>query len=121
MAYTGTIATEAELDAMAGENVDVTGWTEANKNLWMSQVEGYLSAVVQYDIVTNWGDLNAVAKTMLTEYAARYCGMCGILYNTFGYTNGLQEAEDMVNVHVFRMEKIEFWLKQGEVLKQLEV
>ena len=120
MSYEGIIATEAELDAMAGENVDTTGWTEANKNLWMLQVEGFLSAFVQYDIATNYGTLNAVSKILLNEYAARYCAMCGISYNMSGFTTIL-EAEDMVNIHAYRIEKIEKVLGDGKILKEIGV
>ena len=120
MVYTGIIATEAELDAMAGENVDTTGWTEANKNLWMAQVEGFLSGWVQYDIATNYGSLDSVSKKVLNEYAARYCAIAGIAYNMAGYTSRI-EAEDMMNVHIWRMEKIEEMIKEGKVLKEIGV
>lgn len=122
MTYTGIIATEPELDAMAGEKVNVTGWTETNKNLWMKQVEGYLSSFVQYDIATNWATLNAVSKTILSEYAARYCGMQGIAYNMAGFDSGsLIEPEDMINIHVFRMKQIEKQITEGSVLQQLNI
>lgn len=124
MAYTGIIATEDELNAMAGELIDATGWTEANKNLWMAQVEGFLSSLVAYDIATNYGTLNAVSKKILNEYAARYCASCGIAYNmgTVGATfSSLIEPEDMIQFHIYRMEKIEEQLSQGKVLKQIGV
>lgn len=120
MAYTGIIATEAELDAMAGENVDTTGWTEANKNLWMLQVEGFLSAAVQYDVATNWASLDGVTKTILSEYTARYCAMAGIAYNMAGFTTR-EEAENMINIHAFRMTAIEGMLRSGPILKQIGV
>ena len=120
MAFTGTIATEADIALMAGENVDATGDTEANKNLLMTQVEGYLSAVVQYDIVTNWASLDAVSKTLFTEYAARYCAMSLIAYNMSGFESRT-EAESMINIHVYRMDKIEEQINKGEVLKQIGV
>ena len=34
MAATSILSTDAEMNAMAGENVDVTGWTDANKTAW---------------------------------------------------------------------------------------
>ncbi|MAF42902.1 MAG: hypothetical protein CMI54_01860 [Parcubacteria group bacterium] len=124
MAYTGIIATEAELDAMAGENVDTTGWTEANKNLWMAQVEGMLSVWVQYDIATNFGSLDGVGKKILNEYAARYCGICGIAYNFLGdggNTKTRIESEDQINIHLFRMEGIKKIIDEGKMQKFLGV
>lgn len=124
MAYTGIIATEAELDAMVGENVDVTGWTEANKNLWMAQVEGMLSCWLQYDIATNYGTLNAVGKKILNEYSSRYCATNGIAYNLLGdggNTKTRIEAEDQINVHLFRMNEIKKLIDEGKVQKFLGV
>ena len=124
MAYTGTIATEAEIALMAGENVDSTGDTEANRNLLMAQVEGYLSALIQYDIVTNWGSLNSVMKKIFSEYAARYCAVSLIAYNmsSVGTTfSSLIEPEDMIQIHIYRMEEIEKVLTEGKILKALGV
>jgi len=105
---------------MVGENVDLTGWTEANKNLWMLQVEGFLSSFVKFDIVTNCDSLDSVSKTIFSEYAARYCAIPGISYNMEGYTSRV-EAEDMINTHAFRMTKIEEQLSDSRVLKRIGI
>lgn len=120
MAYTGTIATEADIALMAGENVDTTGDTEANRNLLIAQVEGYLSSLVQKDIVTNWNSLNSVAKAILTEYAARYCACTLIAYNMINYSSRI-EAEDMINHHTYRMDKIDELLKDGKILNVIGI
>ena len=106
MAYTGIIVTEAQIALMAGENVDATGDTETNHNDLAAQAEAYLSALVKYDIATNWGTLSTVYRQMFSEWAARYAAMTLIAYNMAGYTTR-QEAEDLVDIHVYRMEKIE--------------
>ena len=51
---------------------------------------------------------------MLTEWAARYAGMQLILFNMAGYTSRI-EAEDMINVHLFRMKQIEKLLEDASV------
>ena len=117
MVYTGTITTEAEIALMAGENVDATGDTEANHNLLVAQAEGFLSAFIQDDVVAGFASYDTVTKQILSEYASRYAAMQLILYNTDGYV--LESAEDMVNVHLFRMREIEEELGEGQVLKQL--
>ena len=116
MVYSGIIATVADLTNMAGENVDATGWTEANQNLWIAQAEGYLCTLFRYDIITNWATLNAKGKLILTEYGARYCAVCGIAYNMEGFTTRI-EAEDMINIHVYRMRAIEKILENENFIK----
>jgi hypothetical protein len=117
MAYTGTIVTEAEMLMMAGELVDATGNTEANHNLLVAHAEGYLSSMMRYDIKTNWGSLNAVYKTVFSEWAARYAAATLIAYNmgTVGATfTSLIEPEDMIQFHVYRMEQIEKQIKETD-------
>jgi len=112
MAYTGTIVTEAEQQFMAGENVDATGDVEANHQFLANYAEAYLSTLVEFDIVTAWATITAKTRAMFTEWAARFAGMQLIMFNMAGYTTR-QEGEDMVDVHAYRMEKIE-----AELLKQ---
>jgi len=113
MAATSILSTDDEMNAMAGENVDTTGWTDANKTAWGVQAEAYLNSLKPYDFVTNFATLNAKTKAILSEYIARYTGMSGIAYNMINYSSRI-EAEDMINIHIWRMEKIEKQLlKQG--------
>jgi len=124
MAATSVLSTDAEMLAMAGELVDATGFTDANKTAWGIQAENYLCALTNYDLVTNVGTLTANLKMMLSEYVARYVAASAIMYNmaTVGAVfSSLIEPEDMVQFHVYRMEKIEELLKKGEVLTTLGV
>ena len=120
MAVTSVLSTEAEMDAMAGENVDATGYTEANKTAWGIQAEGFLCALTNYDLVTNVATLVANFKPILSEYVSRYVGMQAILYNMEGFTSRV-EAEDMANVHLGRMKAIEKLLSKDEVLASMGV
>jgi hypothetical protein len=106
MAYTGTIVTEAEMALMAGENVDATGNTEANHNLLAGQAESYLSVLMKYNVVDNYTSLNADVKKIFAEWASRYSAVVLISYNMLGYTSRI-EAEDMINIHIYRMKQIE--------------
>lgn len=106
MTYTGTLCTEAEINAFAGELVDATGNVEANHNLWVAQAQSYLCTLSRYNWVDNYGSLNTDVKAILSEYCARYAAIAAIAYNMAGYTTRL-EAEDMINVHIDRMNKIE--------------
>jgi len=114
MAYTGTIVTEAQIALMSGENVDATGDTEANHNDLAAQAEAYLSNLVKYDIVTNWASISTIYRQMFSEWAARYAAIALIAFNMLGYTSRI-EAEDMINIHAFRMRKIEKLLEDSSV------
>ena len=120
MVVTSVLSTDAEMIAMAGENVDATGFTDANKTAWGIQAEGFLCCLTNYDLVTNVASLKTYFEEILSEYVARYVGMQAILYNITGFTSRI-EAEDMINVHVFRMRAIEKLLSKGEVLTSLGV
>lgn len=121
MAVTSVLSTEAEMDAMAGENVDVTGWTETNKQAWGIQAENFLVVLSRYDWVANESSLTANTKEVLSEYVARYTAVAGIAYNMQGYidlagdTDRIQ-AEDMLNIHIFRLNKIERLLSDQKVV-----
>lgn len=106
MTYSGTLATEEDIALMAGENVDATGNSEPNRNLLMAQAESFLCNLCRYNFVDNYGSLNADVKAILTEYCARYCAVALIAYNMAGFTSRI-EAEDMINIHIFRMKAIE--------------
>ena len=118
MAYSAVIVTVAEMVFMAGENVDATGSVEANHEMLQDQAMGYLSAFIQDDVKAGFAGYDTITKLILTEWAARYAGMQLIMFNPAGYTD-LIEVEDMVQIHIYRMEKIESQLKDGAVQKQL--
>ena len=115
MVYTANIVTVAEMQFMAGENVDATGDITANHEALQDQAEAYLSNLLQFELTSAaFTALNATMKTIITEWAARYAGMQLILFNTIAYTDRI-EAEDMINVHLFRMRQIEKLLNQQSV------
>ncbi len=111
---TFTIVTVTEMQFMAGENVDATGDVTANHQSMHDYAVAYLSALVNFDILTNWATITANYKVIFTEWAARHAGMQLITYNMFGYTSRI-EGEDMINVHIYRMGRIEKLLNEADV------
>ena len=106
MAYNGTMITEAELAFFEGANVAAGGKTEAAHNFSVLQAEAYLSNLVKSDLVTNWATLDATYKLLFTEYVGRHSAVMAIQYDMSGFTSRV-EAEDMLNIHLFRMDKVE--------------
>lgn len=115
-AFTNTtiIADQADPLQFCGELVDATYTIGTMGDLLGTYIEGYLCALVKYDIVTNWASLNAVYKLIFSEYACRAIAVEAIKYNMAGYTSRI-EAEDMINIHVWRMEKIEAILLKADI------
>ncbi len=114
-----TIVTVAEMQFMAGENVDATGDVTANHQFLHDWAAGYLSGFIQVDVIAGYSGYDLVTKQMINEWAARFAGAQLVLFNTTGFV--LEEAEDMVNYHAFRMREIENQLQEGAVQKQLKV
>lgn len=112
MAYDATITTEDEVDVMSGENVDVTGATADRKAALVKQAEAYISNLLNFDVTDGYSNLDANFKKILNEYGARYAATALIAFNmaTIG-TTSLIEPEDMIQLHIYRMEKIENTLK----------
>jgi len=119
MAFAHVLVTEAELDAMAGELVDATGWIEANKQTWANQAGGFLCGLMKYDLITNVGTLTANGIQIFAEYIARYCAMSGIAYNMAGFTSRM-EAEDMISIHLARLEEIKVMLGKNDIQDYLK-
>ena len=62
------IVSVAEMQFMAGENVDATGDVTANHQFLHDYAAAYLSMLIQYDIITNWDSpLVANFKPLLTN------------------------------------------------------
>ena len=120
MVYTGTIVTEAEMTFFAGEQVDATGNVEANHNYLAYYAEAYLSALVKYDIVTNWASISTVYQDLFSEWAARMAACSLIAYNMEAYGSRIQ-AEDLINIHLDRMRKIEAILEKVDIQNFLGV
>src|SRR3990167_8257215 len=119
MVYTGLLATEAELNAKAGENVDLTGWTEANKNLWIAQAEAYLTCLSKFNWQDNYSSLNADVKTVLSEAVSNLVAIYGIQYNMAGFTSRI-EAEDMVNILWARFQQCAILLRDQTVVSFMD-
>ena len=108
MVATSIMSTDAEMNAMAGEDVDGTGWIDANKTAWGLHAECFINCLTRKNFSDKFGTLNIDVKYILSEYVARYVGMCGIMYNmTLMTLHTRIEAEDRVNVHWARMKAIE--------------
>lgn len=116
-----TIVTVAEMQFMAGENVNATGNVTANHQFLHDIAAGYLSAFLQDDVIAGYANYDSVTKQIINEWAARFAGSQLILFNMSGYTSGLIEAEDMVTFHTYRMQQIEEALAEGNIQKQLGV
>lgn len=97
MAHTGIFATAAECASKAGENVDLTGWTEANINQWCSEAESFINCMSRYNWSDAYANLNADVKKILTGACSNLVAIYGISYNMNGFTTRI-EAEDMINI-----------------------
>ena len=117
---TFTIVTVPEMQFMAGENVDATGDVTANHQFLHDMAAGYLSAFIQDNVIAGYADYDSVTKQIINEWAARFAGTQLIAFNMAGYTSRI-EAENMINIHLFRMKEIQKELKEGSALKQLGV
>ena len=95
--YAGIFATVAECASKAGENVDETGWTTANIDQWLSEIESQVNVLCGYNFSDVYDTLNADVKKVLTLIASNYVGIQGIMFNMAAYTSRI-EAEDMINV-----------------------
>lgn len=98
MAHEGIFATKAECDAAAGENVDATGYVEANINAWCLQAESIINCFCRKNYSDTYATLNVDVKYILTSATVAYVAMQAVIYNMSGYTTRI-EAEDMINVH----------------------
>ena len=113
-AYTNTtiIADTTNVAGFMGAGVNAA-FTETMQDLVGVYTEAFLCNLVKYDIVTNWATLNVIYKLMFSEYACRAVAVEAIKYDmgtTATYSSRV-EAEDMINVHVYRMQEIEKILK----------
>ena len=82
---------------------------------WIEEAEGYLSALTKTDLVAGWSATSGASTApMLTEYCSRQAAIEAIKYNMSGYTSRV-EAEDLMNIHLFRMNEIVKILNQASV------
>ena len=114
MAFAANIVTVAEMQDMAGAGVGALGADDVFHTNAQNYAEAYLSSLVKYDIATNWGTMNAVYKILFSEWAARFAGIQMIADDTSGYASRV-EAEDIININVWRMQQIEKLLEQASI------
>lgn len=99
MAHEGIFFTKAELDVFVGENVDTTGYTEANINKAALQVQAYINGILRMNITSAiYSALDSGIKEVLSIAAASLASIQFITYNMAGYTSRI-EAENMVNAN----------------------
>jgi len=116
-AFTNTImlADTTDVAGFMGAGVNAA-FTTTMQDLVGVYTEAYLCNLIKYDAVTNWGTLNAIYKLIMSEYVARAIAVEAIKYDmgtTSTYTSRV-EAEDMINIHVYKMEKIELILSKAD-------
>ncbi len=80
--------------------------------------QAFLSALSRYDWVTNFAELDANTKRILSEYVCRAMALAGIAYEMAGFNSRI-EAEDMINVHLYRMRIIEKLLVDQNLVKYI--
>jgi len=114
-AYTNTtiIADTTDIDGFTGANV-AAGFSETMQDLVGVYTEAFLCSLVKYDIVTNWGTMNAIYKLIFSEYACRAIAIEAIKYDMSDYTSRI-EAEDMINIHWARMQEIKTILEKADI------
>ena len=120
-AYTNTVmvADTTDVTSMMGAGVDAA-YTVTMQDAVGVYLEAYLSVISGYDLVTNWGSLGAKAKLMLSEFVARGIAIEGIKYNMGATYTSRVEAENMINIHIWRMGLIEAALREPGTLKYLQ-
>jgi hypothetical protein len=91
------MATLAECASKVGENVNATGWVEANINQWCSEAESYINIICMNNFSDTYAALNTDVKKILTEACSNLVAIYGISYNMNSYTTRI-EAENMINI-----------------------
>lgn len=112
MAHTGIFCTKAEIDYKVGENVDATGYTEANINYACFHAESYINVACHYNFSDSYSSENVDTKYLLSEAAACFIAVDFIAYNMSGYTTRY-EAEDMINLHWAKFKRCLDLLKES--------
>ncbi len=115
MAVTMGTTLSALIKAGVGVHATMTANATSQVDNFMNQAEAFLCNLVEYDLITNWASLNVVYKLMFVEYVERSAAIECIFYGTAGYSNGLIEAEDLITVHLYRIQRIETLLKDADV------
>ena len=112
MAVTIGLSGPALVKAGIGVSAVMTADASLEIETFMEQAEAYLCVLTEYDLVTNYGSLNAVYKKLLDEYVERAAAIEAIKYDTNGYVTRI-EAEDLINVNWARMKEIKTLLEKS--------
>ena len=115
-AYTNVtmVADSDDVLPMMGTSVNVAYTTTMQDTVGLL-AEAYVCGLVRYDAVTNWATIGAIEKALMTEIVSRFIAMQGIAYDMSVFTSRI-EAEDMINIHIFRMRQISNLLKDQKIL-----
>ncbi len=119
MAFTRVTITEAQLAFYYGANINA-GVTADASDFFVATEEAYLSALLKFDLVTNWASLNVIYKLIFTEYLGRMAAATAIYFDAAGYTDGI-EAENMVKIHWQKALDIRDLLNKADVQDFLSV
>jgi len=114
MAMSITMADNNDVDHFCGANVNAA-FTDAMKDDTGLMAEAAVCNMIRYDATTDWALIGAVEKVLMTEYVARSIALAAIAYDMSGFTTRL-EAEDMMNIHVWRLRAIEKLLTDQKTL-----
>ena len=99
------VVDQTDLVPYLGENIDATYDATMQDDVGLD-AEAFLTTLCRKDWVTDFAGLNAKTKRLLSEYVCRAMALAGIAFNMAGFTSRI-EAEDMLNIHLFRMNIIE--------------
>lgn len=114
MAMSITTAGNADVDPLCGANAAV-GYDDTAKDSAGKMAEAYVCNLVRYDVVTNWATIGAIEKVLITDFVARFIAIQCIAYDMSGFTSRI-EAEDMINIHAWRLAMDELLLKDQKTL-----
>ena len=114
MAVTMTTVATAQTKAGAGINAVMLANAGSEVDGFIEEAEAFLCNLTKYDLITNWGTLNAVYKLMFSEYAGRSAAVEIVSYDMKSYIDRV-EAEDIINVHIYRMNVIIKTLEDASV------
>ncbi len=95
MAFTGIMATEAEIDQRSGADVS-TAFTDTMKTAALLAAESTVNNVVRFNFSDNYSTLNADVKYILTDVAASLVAIQAISYDMSTYPSRTI-AEDMIS------------------------
>ena len=112
-----TIVTVAEMQFMAGLSPNAAGDVTANHQFLHDYAASYLSGLLKFEVIANFGSITTNLQFLISEWAARFAGMQIMAYSFLGAADAITriEAENRINIHIFRMEQIRKLLENADV------